>query len=431
MFEAACVPKEQPDVPMEKEASPAQTHEVTTPTASSTSHAGSQDRTPTASEEASFPQFNESDVPSGMITSTPAAHRAKKQKTNIFSNRESPESSTTDESPHSRLRRQMESLHLESSTADISETSTSAAPISPVSTSGSSLSSLKSMNENREPTAKGKGHPQPPLRAKALQNAAFNTMQKAHGPIFTERPSASNYSPTLGSDISADSKHKLSPIFNPMVPPASSNHPPIIFTRPQQIFSAIPAPSSAATAQQRLLQNLLKEAEQDKRTGVPVGASLPARSPARFNALRQAVDTANGISLSTDEDTFSTHVGARHRASAHGNDISDGLDDDLEDSFSDFDEDNEEEVGDMVNQVANIATGPRQYGMENDSTDHAGWRPTENPDNYDGTTNIFGGSRFPPGRRDFQLRDVYRGAEPDSFVAETPIQARHAGQRHL
>jgi hypothetical protein len=428
MFEAACAPKEQPDVPVEEENSAAHTPDATTPTASSTSRTDPQDRTPTASEDPSFVQFNESDGRSGLMTSTPAGHRVKKPSSKIFNDRESPGTSATEESMQTRLRRQMESLRLES--VDMSDTSTGTASISPTSISTSSLSSFKSKEERSERSTKGKGRIQHDLRAKALQNVAFGAMQKAYGPVFTERPSASSYNTTLGSDSSAITSgftHKPSSIFNPGALPAPNNQPPLIFTRRA-------APSSTTTAQQRLVHNLLKEAEHDKRTGVPVGASLPSRSPARFSTLRHAVDTANAISLSTDDDTMSTRgAGVPFHRNLYENEDFDGMEEDLDDSFSDSDEDEEEEEdGRNGDHNRHLPMMPAQYMMEDEyPSDNTGWQINSNPDNHDGTTNVFGGGRAVAGGGDFRLRDVYRGAEPDSFVAETPILARHAGARHF
>jgi hypothetical protein len=431
MFEAACAPKEPADVPVEQEDSVAQTQDATTPTASSTSRTDPQEHTATASEDPSFAQFNGSDGRSGLMTSTPAGNRVKKTTKEIFTNREPSETSTIDESPQTRLRRQMENLRLEGTSADISDTSTSTVPISPSSMSASSLSSFRSKEEKNGQAAKGKGRAQPDLRAKALQNVAFRAMQKTHGPVFTERPSTSSYHTTPGSDSSAittDFKHKPSSIFNPGTLPALSNQPPLIFTRRA-------APSSTTTAQQRLVQNLLKEAEQDKRAGVPVGVSLPSRSPARFNILRHAVDTANAISLSTDDDTMSTGAGrAPFHRNLYGNEVFEGMEEDLDDSFSDSDDEDEEEEedGHMGDHIAHLPVMPEQYAMgEEYSSDNTGWQANGNPDNRDGTTNVFGGSRAAAGGGDFRLRDIYRGAEPESFIAETPILARHAGARQL
>ncbi|KIM31980.1 hypothetical protein M408DRAFT_241728 [Serendipita vermifera MAFF 305830] len=154
MFEAACAPKGEHDV--NNEGSPAPIHDsgTTTPTAASSSRTPiitSESRTGvnTSSEEPSFQAFSHSDGQDGLMTSTPVAHRAKKQSNQIFSSKgESSESSTTDESPHTRMRRQMEALQMNAS-LDMSETSASTVPISPSTVSASSLSSFRPQGPKR------------------------------------------------------------------------------------------------------------------------------------------------------------------------------------------------------------------------------------------------------------------------------------------
>ena len=441
MFEAACAPKEQPEVPIENEGSLVPTHDPTettptaasqsrTPTVSSTSRTESQMGTASGSEDPSFQAFSQSDGQGGLMTSTPApAHRTKNVPNKIFNNKdESLDPSTADESPHTRLRRQMDNLQLDDASLDMSDTTGSTAPISPSSSSTTSLSSFRPKSDQDKPGAKGKGRAQgPDLRAKALHNVALSAMQKAYGPVFTERSSiaSSNLSMLSSADDSSMIKPKPSAIFNPAI--AANNQAPSIFTRP---FARAPAPSSTTLAQQQLMQNLLKEAEHDKRAGMPIGTKLPTRSPARFNALRHALDNANAISLSIDDDTVSTQAGGAENVNTdiYGNEVFGAAGGPLDDSYSDSDEDEDEEDEEIGGNVAHFPVIPEQYATQGgDSFDTSSWQA----DNRDGTTNVFAAGRAAPAGGVFQLADIYRGAEPDSFVAETPILSRRAESRHL
>lgn len=432
MFESACAPKDQPETANENEGSASHDASATTPTAgsssrtptaSSSTHTESQMGIATSSEDPSFQAFSQSDEQNGLMTSTPAAHRTRQASNKIFNKDESMEYTSADESLRTRMRRQMENLQLDAS-LDMSDTSESTAPIS-LSTISSSLSSAQPKGEQIKPSVKGKGRA-PDLRAKALQNVALGTMQKAYAPVFTERSSISSSNLSMLSSIDNSSvinaKPKPSTIFNPAE--VSNKQAPSIFTRP---FAHVPATSSTSAAQQRLVHNLLKEAEQDKRSGMPIGTTLPTRSPARFNALRHAFDSANAISLSTDDDTMSTRAGEIDvPTDMYGNEVFGAQ---LDDSYSDSDDEDDEDDGDPGGHIAHMPVMPEQYAMEDgDSFESTGsWHAA----NHDGTTNVFAGGRAAPAGGAFQLADIYRGVEPDSFVAETPIITRRAEPRHL
>lgn len=430
MFEAACAPKEQPEVaPDEPSSSHAHSNATRTPTGTSSSqtedHLADGSRTPTASEGPSFQGF---EYDGGPITSTPVAPPSRKVRDNIFKKAESSASSVS-ESPHEQLRREVANFHIDSSSLDITETSTSHIPASMANLSISSLSSVQSLKEPSNVSAnKEKGRTQPlDLRTKALQNTVF---QKAKGPIFTERPSTSSFT---SNDVSLKEEPKPKPVSifsaNPQTTAATSGAPRTflpVFNRMQQQIFAPPPGAAATTAQQRMLKQLLQEAEEEKRAGIAAGSPTPARSPARLNAVRQMMSTAHSISLSTDNDTdYST----RHNDPTNGY-ANEGVgvrNYELDDYFDDSDED----MGDDMysqGQSGHVPAVSQTYDMEEDqSFDSTGWQPRENPDtNTIGTTNdtLFGLGNRRPGGREFELQDALRRNEPDSFAIETPIRPR-------
>ena len=430
MFEAACAPKQQGGAAPE-ESSPSRTHdtsEARTPTGTSSSQTEEQDqsRTPTASEGPSFQGFDHED--GGPVTSTPVAPPVRKAKANIFKKADVSLSSAT-ESPHEQLRRDIANLHLDGSSIEISESSTDHIPASTGNISISSLSSVQSTKEQSSVVSnKGKGRAAPDLRTKALQNVALATLPKAKGPIFTERPSVSytNVHSVSSVDISTKEEPKMNlPSIFSANPAAARNMVPVFSRMQQQIFAPPPAQANGPTAQQRMLKQLLKEAEEEKRAGIPAGSPLPARSPARLNVVRQMTSMAQNISLSTDNDTdYSTRPADQtdaYRSEGFG-----VRNYELDDSFDDSDED-------IINEVyAQGESGQpamsQTYEIERDeSFDSTGWRPRDDVQaSTVGTTNdtLFGLGNRPPVGRQFALQDGLRGNEPDSFALETPIRPR-------
>jgi hypothetical protein len=431
MFEAACAPKQQGSVAPE-ESSPSRTHDTSkagTPTGTSSSQTEEQDqsRTPTASEGPSFQGFDHED--GGPVTSTPVAPLARKAKGNIFKKADGSLSSAT-ESPHEQLRRDIANLHLDGSSIEISESSTDHIPASASNLSISSFSSVQSAKEQSSAVSnKGKGRVVPDLRTKALQNVALGAPPKAKGSIFTERPSVSytNAHPLSSADIltKEEPKSKLPSIFSAN-PATARNMVPVFSRMQQQIFAPPPAQATGSTAQQRMLKQLLKEAEEEKRAGVPAGSASPARSPARLNVVKQMTSMAQNISLSTDNDTdYSARPADQTDAYR-----SEGLgvrNYELDDSFDDSDEDVIDEV--YTQRQSDQPAMSQTYAMEGDeSFDSTGWRPRENLEvNTIGTTNdtLFGLGNRPPVGRQFALQDGLSGNEPDSFALETPIRPRH------
>lgn len=429
MFQAASNPKEQPEESGENETSHSRTQgdegAITTPSATSSDRSVSRsqdhERTPTASEGPSFHD-------GGLVTSTPAPvpAAASRDSSQIFTKSASPTSSYI-ESAHERLRRDIDNLQIDNSSITISELSTTDnAPIPSISNlSISSLSSTQSSKDTSSSANKGKGRSQE-LRSKPVQNMA---LQRPKGSIFTKEPSNVSFNaPSFTSDTSlreAPAAKPPIPIFSGRPNPKTAPN----FTRiQQQIFAPLPGPSSLESTQQRMLRQLLKEAEDDKRAGLPIGSFSPARSPARLNVLRQEMANAGLVSISTDNDTLTT-ADFSDRDDVYRSEVFGVRNYEVDDGFDESDSEMEE-VGYF--QGENISAKMTNFDTENNNSfDSTGWQSKGDTRaaGYNNDT-LFGlGNRAASGGN-FELQDALRGTEPDSFALESPIPARLGGVRH-
>jgi hypothetical protein len=430
MFEAACAPTEETEaVPHEDEGS------GTPQTATSTSQMESHERTPTSTEESSYREFQDgADVSSGLVTSTPIAHRASGEVS----------ISSIMESPHERLKREMANLQMDGS-MEISESSHDP-PASSSNVSASSPASFLVANGSSF-NMKGKTRPvSQDLRTKVMKNMTQPKMSKASGSVFKEMPSNSSINTSLFSDTSMKSEVKTKPpsIFNP-APSATSRNVLPIFTRvQQQVFApSTTGPSSGSNLQQLMIQRLLKEAAYDKRAGIAAGTQSPGRSPARFNALRgMAVAAADEVSISTDDDTISTVFGGRGQTDVYGNEVLGASRHDLEDSFDDSDDDDDDDEDDDGEQIPEQQHHhPNlQQNLVNEydeSFDSTGWQARPNASSSQeqhtggtATQTLFGlGGAVNAAGRNFQLQNGIREYELDSFAVESPIVSRRSEPR--
>ncbi|KAG8822286.1 hypothetical protein FRC19_006263 [Serendipita sp. 401] len=257
MFQAACTPVTQPEVP-DTTASPSQSAQMSTPISSSASRSASrsqsQDITSTVSENQSFRDFREGAEGSGnLITSTPIVHRAQDEGSKA-SKLESTLSSIT-ESPHSRLKREMANLNLDASSIDISDPSIhppQQPPIEPV-----SFSSTSSHPANASTSSISKGRGKVPhqrdLRSKVLETVTINSFQK-EAPVFSDKPSMSDFS--IDSSLSQlEARPKPASIFNRPKNLGPKEAAPVFSRVQQQIFGPPSGPGAAAAMQRRMLED--------------------------------------------------------------------------------------------------------------------------------------------------------------------------------
>ncbi|KAG8868077.1 hypothetical protein FRC20_004219 [Serendipita sp. 405] len=435
MFQAACTPVTQPEVP-DTTASPSQSAQMSTPISSSASRSASrsqsQDITSTVSENQSFRDFREGAEGSGnLITSTPIVHRAQDEGSKA-SKLESTLSSIT-ESPHSRLKREMANLNLDASSIDISDPSIhppQQPPIEPV-----SFSSTSSHPANASTSSISKGRGKVPhqrdLRSKVLETVTINSFQK-EAPVFSDKPSMSDFS--IDSSLSQlEARPKPASIFNRPKNLGPKEAAPVFSRVQQQIFGPPSGPGAAAAMQRRMLEGLLKEAAVEKKAGLPVGVLSPARSPARFTTTRH-IQSSRDISRYLDEDTESSRQQSLV-VDEYGNEVIGGNRPDWDDEDS-FEHDSDEEYVAPPVQPLNLG---RYYDVENeDSVDSTGWKSTGGRSetgmggSSEGgpTETLFGVGRKLQHGHGFELQDGLAESGSDSFAPETPLQVRRTDARH-